>query len=89
MRFGENIETSWVTSVRRLALSMLRVCVRGLSCRTPDARGDVPQVQFSVMSVLVRALFLERILRRVGLRSYGVWRSECCESVFWAVVLIC
>ena len=24
----------------------------------------------------------ERTLRRVGLRSHGVWRSECCESVF-------
>ena len=30
---GENIETSWVTFVWRLALSMLRVSVRGLSCR--------------------------------------------------------
>ena len=36
----ENIETSWVMSVWRLALSMLRVSVRGLSCRTPEARGD-------------------------------------------------
>ena len=27
-------------SVWRLALSMLRVSVRGLSCRTPEARGD-------------------------------------------------
>ena len=43
---------------------------------------ETPQVQFSDKSVLDRALFLERILRRVGLRSHGVWRSECCESVF-------
>ena len=28
-------------------------------------------------SVLDRALSLGRILRRVGLRSRGVWRSEC------------
>ena len=37
--FGGIIEISWVMSVRRLALSMLRVSVRGLSCRTAEARG--------------------------------------------------
>ena len=50
---GENIETSWVTFAWRLALSMLRFSVRGLSCRvtlrlrtcpllysTAEARGD-------------------------------------------------
>ena len=39
---------------------------------------ETPQVQFSDKSALDRALFLERILRQVGLRSHGVWRSECC-----------
>ena len=36
---GENIETSWVTFAWRLALRMLRVSVRGLLCRTAEARG--------------------------------------------------
>ena len=30
----------WVTIAWRMALSMLRVCARGLSCRTAEARGD-------------------------------------------------
>ena len=37
---GENMETSWVTFAWCLALSMLRVSVRGLSCRTAEASGD-------------------------------------------------
>ena len=78
---GVNIETSWVMSVWLLALSVLRVNVRGLSVELLKPV-ETPQVQFSDKSVLDRALFLERILRRVGLRSHGVWRSECCESVF-------
>ena len=36
---GKYIETSLVTFVWRLALRMLRVSVRGLSCRTAEARG--------------------------------------------------
>ena len=36
---AENIETNWVKFAWRLALSMLRVSVRGLSCRTPEDRG--------------------------------------------------
>ena len=63
-------------SVWRLALSMLRVSVRGLSCSSFEAV-ETPQVQFSDQASIDCALFLGRILRRVGLCPCGVWRSQC------------
>ena len=44
---AENIATSWVMSVWLLALSVLRVNVRGLSCRTSEARGEFHRCSFS------------------------------------------
>ena len=80
--------TRWVTSLWLLALSVLRVNVRGLSCRTPDARANSTGAVLGQVSYGSCAILGENIVR-VGLRSYGDWRSECCESVFLAVVLIC
>ena len=81
---GVNIETSWVMSVWLLALSVLRVNVRGLSCTTPKAV-ETSQVQFSDKSVLDRALFLERILRRVGSRmAFGA--LNVVSHYLWDVV---
>ena len=58
---GENTETNLVTFAWRMALSMLRDSVRGLPCQVS----------------LACALLLVRILRRIWLRSRGVWRSQC------------
>ena len=42
-----------------------------------EARGFWQRCSSWTRSVLDRALFLGRLLRRVGLRWHGVWRSQC------------
>ena len=82
---GVNIETSWVMSVWLLALSVLRVNVRGLSCRTPEARGDSTGAVLGRNPVLVCAILSKNSARSstdLSENCTGVWRSECCESVF-------
>ena len=58
---AENIETSWVTSLWLLALSVLRVNVRGLSCRTPYARGDSTGAVLGQVSIGSCAILGENI----------------------------
>ena len=69
---AENIETSWVTFAWRLVLSMLRVSVRGLSCRTAEARGD------STGAVL--GLVVTCATDREGLLGFADFLGHLCQS---------